>query len=408
MQAHALRYRSHTATLNLSLENTPVPQTRHAMLVDADHDDAARQQFATGLKSYLSAIVGNGTKVIYDNRVKPAFRKSTGRIPATRHEVRKALSTDPYYQAASALKRTAQEIMWDAVGGPVERDWSDLKVRAQRQKWARSTLRLSPDLATPPYHTAVDIHCMPGGYHSELGPDDLFAGALYDRGIYLFSMGLRGDLNDDFGQSLVRWVRHSHPDLAPLRILDMGCSVGHGTLPWAAAYPLAELHAIDVGAPMLRYAQARANALDVTVHFSQQNAEHTDFADASFDLIISQIIIHETSRRALPNILRECHRLLKPGGLMVHMDGVDWTGLDPYEAFVPDWDTYFNNEPFIGTLHDLDLPRLAAQAGFAKGKIIFGTACSALRDTENKSREELAVGDFGNVGSFMVYGGIRD
>ena len=385
-----------------------MPQTRHAMLVDADHDDAARQQFATGLKSYLSAIVGNGTKVIYDNRVKPAFRKSTGRIPATRHEVRKALSTDPYYQAASALKRTAQEIMWDAVGGPVERDWSDLKVRAQRQKWARSTLRLSPDLATPPYHTAVDIHCMPGGYHSELGPDDLFAGALYDRGIYLFSMGLRGDLNDDFGQSLVRWVRHSHPDLAPLRILDMGCSVGHGTLPWAAAYPLAELHAIDVGAPMLRYAQARANALDVTVHFSQQNAEHTDFADASFDLIISQIIIHETSRRALPNILRECRRLLKPGGLMVHMDGVDWTGLDPYEAFVSDWDTYFNNEPFIGTLHDLDLPRLAAQAGFATGKIIFGTARSALRDTENKSREELAVGDFGNVGSFMVYGGIRD
>ena len=385
-----------------------MPQTRHTMLVDADHDDAARQQFATGLKSYLSAQVGNGTKAIYYNRVKPAFRRSTGRTPATRHEVRKALSIDPYYQAASSLKRTAQEIMWDAVGGPVERNWSDLKVRARLQKPTRSTLRLSPGLVTPPYHTAVDIHCMPGGYHSELGPDDLFAGALYDRGIYLFSMGLRGNLNDDFGQSLVHWVRHSHPDLAPQRILDMGCSVGHGTLPWAAAYPLAELHAIDVGAPMLRYAQARANALDVTVHFSQQNAEHTDFADASFDLIISQIIIHETSRRALPNILRECHRLLKPGGLMVHMDGVDWTGLDPYEAFVPDWDTYFNNEPFIGTLHDLDLPRLAAQAGFATGKIIFGTARSARRDTENRNREELAVGDFGNVGTFMVYGGIKD
>lgn len=378
------------------------------MLVDADHDDAARQHFATGLKSYLSAQVGNGTKAVYETRVKPAYLRSTGRAPATRHEVRKALATDPYYQAASALKRTAQEIMWDAVGGPVERDWADLKERALRQKRPRSTLRLNPDLPTPPYHTGVDIHCMPGGYHSELGPDDLFAGALYDRGIYLFSMGLRGDLNDDFGQSLVRWVRQSHPDLAPQRILDMGCSVGHGTLPWAAAYPRAELHAIDVGAPMLRYAQARANALDVAAHFSQQNAEHTDFADASFDLIVSQIIIHETSTRALPNILRECHRLLKPGGLMVHMDGVDWTGLDPYDAFVPDWDTYFNNEPFIGTLHDLDLPQLAAQAGFAKDKVIFGTAYSARRDTENKNREELTAGDFGNVGAFMVYGGTKD
>ncbi len=385
-----------------------MPQTRHAMLVEADHDDDARQQFAAGLKSHLSAHVGNGTKAVYEDRVKPAYENANGHPPTTRHDVRRALAADPYYQAASALKRTAQEIMWDAVGEPVERAWHDLKARAQRQSNGRSTLRLDPDLRIPRYHSAVDIHCMPGGYHSELGPDDLFAGALYDRGIYLFSMGLRGDLNDDFGQSLVSWVRRTYPDLAPHRILDMGCSVGHGTLPWARAFPNAELHAIDVGAPMLRYAQARASALDETVHFSQQNAERTDFADESFDLVISQIIIHETSRQALPNILRECHRLLKPGGLMIHMDGVDWAGLDPYDAFVPDWDTYYNNEPFIGTLHDLDLPQLATDAGFSREMVVFATARSARRDNENKDRAELGAGDFGNVGAFMVYGGIKD
>ena len=34
---------------------------------------------------------------------------------------------------------------------------------------------------------------------------------------------------------------------------------------------------------MLRYGHARAEAMGATIHFSQQNAECTDFADGSFD-----------------------------------------------------------------------------------------------------------------------------
>ena len=56
----------------------------------------------------------------------------------------------------------------------------------------------------------------------------------------------------------------------------------------------------DVAAPMLRYVHARAEALGKRVHFSQQYAEATDLPDGFFDLILSQIVIHEISRRALP------------------------------------------------------------------------------------------------------------
>ena len=52
------------------------------------------------------------------------------------------------------------------------------------------------------------------------------------------------------------------------RILDLGCGVGHGTLPYADAFPEAELHAIDVAQPMLRYAFGRANAMGKSVHFA--------------------------------------------------------------------------------------------------------------------------------------------
>ncbi|MBM3504307.1 MAG: class I SAM-dependent methyltransferase [Alphaproteobacteria bacterium] len=384
-----------------------MPQFRHAMLVDVAHDERSRQDFTAAFKSHLSSNVAAGTKLAYERRAKPTFARTAGRAPQDRHEVRRILSADSYYQAASSLKRTAQELMWDSVGDCVERQLDRLVARAKTMRGRKGSLRTDPKLVVPRYHSAVDIHCMPGGYHGEIARDDVYAGALYDRGIYLFSMGLRGELNDDFGQSLVAWTKRTFPDFRPKRILDMGCSVGHGTLPWVDGYPKAEVHAFDIGAPMVRYAHARAVALGKTVHYSQQNAERTDFPDAHFDLVVSQIIIHETSRQALPRILRECHRLLKPGGIMLHMDGVDWANLDPYDAFVPDWDTYFNNEPFIGPMHDLDLPALAVEAGFARKNVIFTSATSARRDRENQGRRELTSGDFGNVGAFMVFGAVK-
>jgi SAM-dependent methyltransferase len=379
-------------------------QTKHAMLARATHDEASRQEFTASLKSHLSSEVTSGTRKVYDAETKPAFVRAHNRPPRDRHEVRRAIGRNGYYQMASSLKRTAQELMFDSVGESVERQLPDLIGKAsQRHRRARyGSLRLDASLPMPRYHTAVDIHCMPGGYHREIAADDVYAGALYDRSIYLFSMGIRGVLNDDFGQSLAAYYKREHPNLNPRRILDMGCSVGHGTLPHVDAFPGAEVYAIEVAAPMLRYAHARAEALGKRVHFSQQNAEATDFPDGHFDLVMSQIVIHETSHRALPRILAECKRLLPPGGLMLHMDGLDWKGLEPYDAFVPDWDTYYNNEPFIGGLHDLDLIELAAAAGFDRRGAFVTSTRSGLSQAE--TRRELASGDFGNVGRVMIFG----
>jgi hypothetical protein len=46
------------------------------------------------------------------------------------------------------------------------------------------SLTLDPSLPLPPYHAAVDIHCQPGGYHTELRKEDVTAGAIYDRAVY--------------------------------------------------------------------------------------------------------------------------------------------------------------------------------------------------------------------------------
>jgi SAM-dependent methyltransferase len=97
----------------------------------------------------------------------------------------------------------------------------------------------------------------------------------------------------------------------------MGCAIGNSTLEWKRAYPKAEVHGIDVGSGLLRYARARAALLGMPLHFSQQNAERTRFDDDSFDLVFTSAVLHETSARALPRILAECFRVLRPGGVLV-------------------------------------------------------------------------------------------
>ncbi len=222
---------------------------------------------------------------------------------------------------------------------------------------------MDPSLITPRYHTACDIHLQPGGYHSEFAADDVAAGAIYDRALHIYSNGATGAENQALGNLLLACYREHFAGRSPGRMLDIGCTIGNSSVPWAQAFPRCEVHGIDVAAPQLRYGHARAEALGVPVHFSQQNAEATDFAAASFDLIVSHLVLHETSRSALPAILRECHRLLRPGGVMLHLEIP--RGDTPLEKFFYNWETWNNNETFSAYMTDLDLAQVAIDCGFS-------------------------------------------
>lgn len=336
----------------------------HAMLPTPDHDEAERQAWVGTFRRHLASRIAPGIGGEFAHRVLPRFRAVHQREPADRHEVRRAMLQSSYYQFWSALQRRSQELMWDTLADTVEREQAALAARASDlAAKAPGSLKLDPASKVPAYHTAVDIHLQPGGYHGERGEGDVAAGVLYDAALPIYLAGALGPRNDLLGRILAGFCARRVDGFAPRRILDLGCAIGNSTLPWCDAYPDAEVHAIDVGAPVLRYAHARASALGARVHFSQQNAERTNFPDAHFDLVVSHIMLHETSRAALPRILSECHRLLGPGGLMLHLEIP--RGDTPFEQFMLDWETYNNNECFAGHITDADLPAMAVEAGFA-------------------------------------------
>ncbi len=338
----------------------------HDILPHTTHDECARLEFVKTLRAHLSGKVMPGNYAIYETRVEPTIREVTGASPKDSAQIRKVMEQHPYYQFWSALQRRSQELMWDSAIDTTERQLPELidKFRSYRSgdRVVQGSLRLNPDIQVPRYHTVHDIHIQPGGYHTEQAPaDDVAAGAIFETGIQAYGWGL------NLGELLLGFMRSNWPNFVPGRILDVGCTVGSSTVPWAQAFLGAEVCAIDVAAPVLRYAHARAEALGAPIHFSQQDAEATDFESGSFDMVVSHITLHETSRKALPRIFAECRRLLRPGGLMLHFEIP--RGSTPIEQFMHEWESYNNNESFARFMTHIDLCAIAEKGGWKADEV---------------------------------------
>jgi SAM-dependent methyltransferase len=357
------------------------PQQDHAVLSRPNADERGRESFLAAMRKFLTTELYPGNAVVYGLRQAPALERRRGRPPETLHEVKALMESDPFYRAFSGLNRATQELLWDTVGESVERQLPDLIRTAKSLQPKGGSLVLDPDFVLPDYARKVDIHVMPGSFHHELGPDDLYAGAVYDRGVYMYAYGGLGPLNDNLGWGTIACVRSRFPDLRPHRILDLGCGAGMSTLPLAEAFPGAEIYGVDIAAPMLRYAHARSEALGVAVHYAQQNAAKTSFEDGSFDLVVSNLLLHEIPQKVTKAVIAECRRLLRPGGVHVHNDMVGWP-TDPFQEFMAGWNGRHNNEPFERGSGTLDFTAACVEAGFAADDVFLQPVSAAYLEEQ--------------------------
>lgn len=381
--------------------------TRHPMMPRASHDEAARFNFLTHLNRYLSGPLGRGNKLAYEKRVLPAFKQENGREPQHRYEIREAMDRDTWHRMWSAMKRNSMEMRQQNGRQVVLRQLDELDAKARRYNERSGQLELDPSIEQPAYQTAVDIHCQPGGYHGGEREGDVTVGANYDVGLFATTGGALGGLNDGGGQAVVGWAKKERPDWQPRRVLDIGATVGHNAVPIAQAFPEAEVIAIDTAAASLRYGAARAAGLGVdNIRFVQASGEDLSrWEDESFDWVQTTMFLHELSAKAMPRILAECYRVLKPGGLILHIEQPQYSDDMPlFEQFMRDWDAFNNNEPFWSAMHGLDLKDVMAHAGFPLDSQ-FTTGVRAVVDPEifPPSPDE-GEEDYGRAAIWNAYG----
>jgi SAM-dependent methyltransferase len=379
---------------------------QHVMSPVPMHDDIARFNFLANFNKYMSAQLVAGNAVAYEHRARQRYVREQGHEPRDRHEIRAAMRADSYYRFWSALRRNGMEMRQQAGRSLVLRQAQELADRARALNQQAPTLVLDPALPVPRYQSAIDNHCMPGSYYAQYVADDVSAAANYDAGMFATTVGLFGRFLDGAGRGIVRWLASERPQWRPRRILDIGCGLGHNTVPMARAFADAEVIAVDLSAPMLRYGHARAKGMGVdNVTFMQANAESLARVPAGFDFIYSTMFLHETSRRALRAILREVDRLLAPGGIHLHLEQPPYRGMDAFEQFLRDWDCYYNNEPFWTTIHDTHLPTLLAELGFGGDRIFETTIDAVVDDDLPKVAQE--VEDYGRGGMWYAAGSER-
>lgn len=108
-------------------------------------------------------------------------------------------------------------------------------------------------------------------------------------------------------------------DLHPQQILDLGCGTGNLTEAAVKHYPHAAIHALDVSGEILEECRNRF-AAHTNISYHQQDFSQLEFAEESFDLVISSIAIHHIPDEEKVKLYRKLHGLLKPGGIFVFAD----------------------------------------------------------------------------------------
>jgi len=309
-------------------------------------------------------------------RLKPEIERTFGRelsatSAADRREAGQWLRREPIYRFWAKFTYEAQGMKWQFMDRLLHEHLSELQ-QAANELFDRpevvGSLQLDAGMALPRNISQTEIHRQPRGFCFEYHPRDISAGALYNLGA-LFGPSVAAGRKAlqrarTAGDVLCEEVCRRYPDMAPGSILEVGCGTGRNTPSYRFRYPEAEVVAVDCAAGLLRWAFGSAESQGARIDFRQMDICRLRFDDKSFDLVTSHIVGHETTATGLVAMIAEAWRVLKPGGVMFHMDVPTQPGvIDLCDQILNEFQVRHNGEPFWMGWADADVRRLMSDAG---------------------------------------------
>lgn len=170
----------------------------------------------------------------------------------------------------------------------------------------------------------------------------------------------------------------------PHCILDLGAGTGFCQQSLAVRYPAAEIYALDIALAMLRQARKKISwlrRLKRRDHFVSADANALPFADNSMDMIVSSLTLQWCPD--LVAVFSECHRILKPGGMLLFSN----FGPDTLKELRQCW-SKIDARPHVNQFSDMhDMGDAMLQSGFSDPvvdmemiTVTYHNVCSIMQD----------------------------
>lgn len=143
-------------------------------------------------------------------------------------------------------------------------------------------------------------------------------------------------------------------------VLEFGCGTG-GTAILHAPY-VKHIHAIDISAKMLEFANAKLDESDVSnVTFELATIDEFEAPDQTYDVVLGLSILHLLADKEFA--ISKVHKMLKPGGYFISST-VCAGDTQKYLKIVASVGNFFGFLPLIKIFSTGDLVKSLTNAGF--------------------------------------------
>lgn len=115
--------------------------------------------------------------------------------------------------------------------------------------------------------------------------------------------------------SLMDEISHVYPELRKERAMDFGC--GLGRLSFALKPHFSRVTGVDISSKMIEQAAANSRYSKEVEFLLNESESLEKVPSASFDFLLSLIVLQHIARKFIKDYLKEFLRVTKPGGLIV-------------------------------------------------------------------------------------------
>jgi ubiquinone/menaquinone biosynthesis C-methylase UbiE len=150
-------------------------------------------------------------------------------------------------------------------------------------------------------------------------------------------------------------------DQRQIRLLDIGCGTGRFIDFIKQAWPRLQIVGLDMSDAYIKHAKRHLRHRS-RMSFVVGKAEAVPLADQSHDAVTSIFLFHELPPKVRRSALRECARVLKPGGRLILLDSLQRGDEPDYEGMLRRFPQNYH-EPYYASYTKENFGGLATEYG---------------------------------------------